>query len=102
MIRVIIERHCKPGLEKRLEGLLIDLRASCMRQSAYVSGETLVNINDPTTYLVIGTWTRLEGWQAWGNSQERQELLQIVSSCIVDEPIVEVFSPVEDDFDNQD
>ncbi len=102
MIRVLIERRCKPGLEKRLEDLLLDLRASCMRQSAYVSGETLIKLDDPATYLVVGTWTRLEGWQAWENSQERQELLQLVSVCLVDEPIVEVFAPATDDDDSLD
>jgi antibiotic biosynthesis monooxygenase (ABM) superfamily enzyme len=92
MIRVAIMRHCKPGQENRLEGLLKDLRASCMRHPGYISGETLVNMNDPTTYLVIGTWTRLEAWKAWENCQERQELLQIVSSCLLDEPVVEVYT----------
>jgi heme-degrading monooxygenase HmoA len=70
-----------------------------MHQSAYVSGETLIKVDDPTTYLVVGTWTRLEGWRVWENSQDRQELLQLVSVCLVDEPIVEVFTPATDDDD---
>src|SRR4030042_436278 len=92
MVKVVIERRCKPGEEKRLEGLLKDLRASCMRQSTYVSGETLIDINDPTHYMVVGTWTRLGGWQGWKECQERQELLQMVSACIEQEPVIHVYA----------
>lgn len=92
MVKVVIERHCKQGEETRLEGLLKDLRASCMRNLCYISGETLVEIDDPLTYITIGTWTRFEGWKAWQNCQERQELLQLVSVCIDDEPSVSVYT----------
>jgi antibiotic biosynthesis monooxygenase (ABM) superfamily enzyme len=92
MIKVLVERRCKPGEEKRLEGLLKDLRTSCMRNSSYISGETLVKLDDPLIYNVVGTWTRLEGWKNWENCQERQELLQMLMSCIEDEPKVSVYT----------
>ncbi|MBN2075773.1 MAG: hypothetical protein JW762_09510 [Dehalococcoidales bacterium] len=92
MVKVVIERHCKPGEETRLEGLLKDLRVSCMRNLSYISGETLVETDDPLTYITIGTWTRFEGWKAWQNCQERHELLQLVSVCTDDEPSVSVYT----------
>ena len=92
MIKVVIERHCKPGQEERLEEFLRDLRASCMHNPTYVSGETLVNLDDPLNYFVIGTWSRLDGWQNWQNCQERHELLQMMTPCIEGDPIVKVFT----------
>ena len=92
MIKVVIERYCKPGEEARLEEFLKDLRASCMHNSSYISGETLVNINDPLNYFVIGTWSRLDGWEKWQNSRERHELLQLMASCVEGDPIVKVFT----------
>jgi hypothetical protein len=92
MVKVVIERHCKLGNENRLEGFLKDLRVSCMRNLSYISGETLVDIDDPLTYITIGTWTRFEGWKAWQNCHERQELIQLVSVCTTDEPSVSVYT----------
>ena len=92
MVKVIIERHCKQGEETRFEGLLKDLRASCMRNHSYISGETLVEVDDPLTYITIGTWTRYEGWKNWQNCQERQELLQLVSVCTDDKPSVSIYT----------
>ena len=92
MVKVVIERRCKQGEEIRLEGLLKDLRTSCMRNRCYISGETLVRVDDPLTYITIGTWTRFEGWKTWQNCQERQEILQMVSVCIDDEPSITVYA----------
>ena len=92
MVKVVIERRCKPGEEKRLEGLLKDLRASCMRQPTYISGETLIDVDDPQHYLVIGTWSRLEGWEVWKNSRERQELLQMTLACVDGESCVKIYA----------
>jgi len=86
MIQVIVERHCNPGKERALEGLLSDLSAKGMRQPGYISGETLVRADDPSFYLTIGTWTRIEVWKAWEDSQERLELTQLMASLLTDEP----------------
>ena len=98
MIKVIIKRNCIPGQETRLEGLLTDLRVSCMRNISYISGETLVKVDNPQTYITIGTWTRVEGWKGWQNCQERQELLQMVAVCIDSEPSVSVYSALGNSF----
>ena len=92
MVKVVIDRRCKPGEERRLEGFLKDLRASCMRQPTYISGETLIDVDDPLHYLVIGTWSRLEGWDLWKNSRARQEILQMAMACVEGEPVVKVYA----------
>ena len=94
MIKVIIERHCKPGKEVALGGLLIDLRTKGLRQPGYVSGETLVSVEDPRNYLTIGTWTRLEFWKAWENSQERAELAQMIDALLAEDPRQSIYSAV--------
>ena len=97
MIQVIVERHCKPGKERALEGLLIDLGAKGMRQPGCISGETLVRADDPSFYLTIGTWTRLEVWEAWENSQERHELTQLIASLLTDEPEALICVPLSEE-----
>lgn len=74
MIRVIIERKIKSGKERKAWDLLHDLRSKAMRQTGYVSGETLTGHDDPLLWVVISTWLRAEDWQAWLTSPERKAI----------------------------
>ena len=93
MIRVVIERHCKPGKEHTVESLLEDLRAESLHQPGYISGETLIEIDDPASFLVISTWTRLDAWKAWKDSQPRLEIIHLISPLLISEPTVRIYRP---------
>jgi heme-degrading monooxygenase HmoA len=43
-----------------------------MRQPGYISSETLRNIEDKDTILVVSMWENLEAWEAWKNSEIRK------------------------------
>jgi len=91
MIRVLIERQCKAGKERALDGLLNDLRAKSLNQPGYISGETLVGIDDPKSFLVISTWTKLNTWKAWEDSQARLEVVHLIAPLITGEPVVRIY-----------
>jgi quinol monooxygenase YgiN len=93
MIRVLIERHCQVGKEHALGGLLKDLRAESLRAPGYVSGETLVRIDDTTSFLVVSTWIKLDCWKAWENSQARLEIVNMIEPLLSDESTVRIYSP---------
>jgi heme-degrading monooxygenase HmoA len=91
MIKAMIEWLSKPNQERALEGMLQDLRSKAMRQQGYISGETLVGIDVPSTYIVISTWTRVEAWKAWENSRERQEIVRLIAPNVTEETSVRIF-----------
>ena len=91
MIKAIIEWRSKPGKEHALEGMLQDLRSKAMHHQGYISGETLVGVDDHSTYVVVSTWTRLEAWKIWENSRERQEIVRLISPNVSEETSVRVF-----------
>ena len=91
MIRVLIERRCKTGKEEALDSLLNDLRSKSLDQPGYISGETLVEINDPTSFLVISTWTRLNAWKAWTDSRARLEVVDLIAPLLSGEPVVRIY-----------
>ena len=91
MIRVLIERRCKAGKEQALDSLLNDLRAKSLDQPGYISGETLVGISDPTSFLVISTWTRLNAWKAWADSRARLEVANLIAPLLSGEPVVRIY-----------
>ncbi len=73
-IKVIIERKAIPGNELELNRLLMELRSRAMKLKGYISGETLREVDDPNTSIVIATWDSIEDWKAWEDNPERKEL----------------------------
>lgn len=73
-IRVIIERQTIPGCELQLNDVLIEMRSLATQAKGYISGETLRSVDDPSSYIVISTWSTVEDWKAWASSEKRKEM----------------------------
>ncbi|MFC2025277.1 antibiotic biosynthesis monooxygenase family protein [Chloroflexota bacterium] len=89
MIRVIIERHAKDGIH--LLTLLREIRAEAMEQLGYISGETLVDIEDSSIIIVISTWESLKSWKNWHFSEVRANLDQKIESQLVEPTKIRTF-----------
>lgn len=92
MVRVIIERRCRPDKEAEIENLLIELRTEAMQQRGFISGETLKSVDDPVFWLVVSTWADDEAWKAWENSPVRQRITDKMESLMFEPEKVSVFS----------
>ena len=92
MVKVIIERHIKPGSEGKMEKLLMDIRSQAMYQSpGFVSGEVLTSVDDPSVRVIIGTFLTLEHWKQWESSPVRQEILQQIEPLLASRPRLAVY-----------
>jgi len=92
MIRVIIERRCRPDKLTEMESLLTDIRIIAMKQPGYISGETLHSVDDPTLWLIISTWLDLDTWKAWETSMERREAMRKMEPLLVAPEKVSAFT----------
>jgi len=92
MIRVIIERRCRPEKLTEMESLLTDIRTTAMKQPGYISGETLHSVDDPTLWLVISTWVDVDTWKAWETSMGRREAMRKMEPLLVAPERVSVFT----------
>jgi heme-degrading monooxygenase HmoA len=90
-IKILVERKFKedPGFEDIKT--INDLRMGAMHRKGYVSGETLVDINDNRKIVVISIWANIAGWEAWVNSDERRNLEAKLSQHLVQPPIIRSF-----------
>jgi heme-degrading monooxygenase HmoA len=91
MIKVMIERHCQPGKETQLIDLLLELRSAAMRQHGYITGETLREAENPSVFMVIGTWITLEAWRVWQTSRQRLAVDEMIDSLLTETRKVRVF-----------
>jgi heme-degrading monooxygenase HmoA len=95
MIKVIQERHVKPGKQEELNVLLRQLRIAAVECPGYITGETLINAEDPDHEIVIATWRTLDDWKAWQDNKERKEIAAKIRKLLTKPPKVTVCNVFE-------
>jgi heme-degrading monooxygenase HmoA len=72
VVKVMIKRKIKEGKAREVFALLNKFRSDAMNQRGYISGETLLNHDDPREILVISMWQGIENWLSWKENPERK------------------------------
>jgi heme oxygenase (mycobilin-producing) len=72
--KILIKRKVPDSKDAELGLLLMQLRSLTMKQSGYISGETLRRYDKPGETLVISTWQSVDNWREWVLSKERSEI----------------------------
>lgn len=90
-VKIIIKRKIPKSKEKQVLPLLLEMRSKAMTQPGYISGETLINVNDPEDYLVISTWKSVKDWKTWEESKERNEIQERIEKLLGEKSFVQVY-----------
>lgn len=90
-VKIILVRHVPVQKANELKPLLLELRSLALAQPGYVSGETLMNADDPEEYLVISTWTSEAHWNAWLNNEKRQKVQRKIDALLGRETLYQVY-----------
>ena len=90
-VKVFIARKVSHDKEDQLRPLLMKLRILGMEQPGYISGETLINVDDPEDYMVVSSWKSLEDWNRWFESAERRHLQGEVDKLLGEQTLYEIF-----------
>jgi quinol monooxygenase YgiN len=93
MVRVLIERRLRPGSEAAFLAAMRDMRRDAVHAAGYVSGETLVDVDDPGHSVVVSTWTSPAGWDAWAVSDARSRARARIAPLLVEAERVTVLAP---------
>ena len=74
LVRVFIKRHMKEGNEREFFALIRKMRAIATEQEGYISGETLVSLEEPRKMMVTSSWESIEDWLKWKESEKRKSI----------------------------
>ncbi|MCG8686770.1 MAG: antibiotic biosynthesis monooxygenase [Desulfobacterales bacterium] len=74
IVKVIIKREVKPGMDHDFFELLKSLRSHAVQQPGYISGETLLCAEDTNKVLIISKWESLADWKNWKANPHRREV----------------------------
>lgn len=89
--KIIIKRRFLEGKTAEVLELMHDLRFAAMSQDGYVTGETLMQVDDPQKLVVIGTWQDIDSWHKWQNTDKRKELEAKLEAYTVEPTIYEEY-----------
>ena len=92
--KVMIERHTAPHQENHALAIATELRAAAIRQPGYISGETLIDIDDHKTIVVVSTWRSMEDWKRWEASEERDRLEANMAPLLSQPPTIRICADV--------
>ena len=90
-VKILLERRFKEDLCLEEIKTINELRIGAMHQKGYVSGETLVDLNDHRRIVVISVWANKARWESWLNSDERRKLDANLDKNMKQPPIIRSF-----------
>lgn len=90
-IKVILYRRVPVKKAPELRPLLAQLRSLALTQSGYISGETLMNSQDPEEYLVVSSWSSENDWNQWFHNEQRAAVQQQIDELLGRETLYQVY-----------
>ncbi len=91
IVKAILLRRVPLDKAGELKPLLMEMRALALAQPGYISGETLMNADDPEEYLVISTWADIDHWKVWLRNPERIMVQRQIDSLLGRETLYQVY-----------
>lgn len=98
-IKVMTLRKFKKDKIEEGQKLLRELRAAGTLRSGFVTGQTLISVEDAQKVLVMSTWTDIKAWEAWQDSPKRKEIAVRILELLETSEHVEIFSVGQKEFD---
>ncbi len=95
--KVLIERHTAPHQAHHVLAIATELRAAAIRQPGYISGESLIDIEDNTALVVISIWRDIEDWKRWESSEERRMLEDNIAPLLSRPSLVRVCTDLSEE-----
>jgi heme-degrading monooxygenase HmoA len=90
-VKIFIKRKVAKDKGKNLALLLTELRTLTMKQSGYISGETLNRFDKPGETLVISTWQSVDEWREWVLSKERCAIQDKIDALLGEKTEYEIY-----------
>ena len=90
-VKVLITRKFKPDKVEQAQKLLMEARSKATLHAGYISGQTLVGVDDPHKLIVVSTWVNRKGWDDWQSSEERKAMTKKMEEVLVGPEQCEIF-----------
>jgi heme-degrading monooxygenase HmoA len=91
-IKVLISRNMSEEQASAAHPYLLKLAALAYKHSGYISGETVVNMEDPKERLIICSWKSMEDWKNFMKMEESKSLYYFVDQILAQPSVHRFYS----------
>jgi antibiotic biosynthesis monooxygenase (ABM) superfamily enzyme len=92
---VIIRRTVKDKeLSEKLAPLIVELRSAATIQPGYITDQAFASLDCDGEYLVISTWSQIEDWNIWMNSEKRQSIQRKIEKLTGEKTQYRYYDPI--------
>jgi heme-degrading monooxygenase HmoA len=91
IIRVLIKRKYPVDKFKVLKDLINQLRSTTAGQPGYISGETLLRLDQDGECLVISKWKSRTDWDRWYAQPERDIIQKKIDNLVGSRTVYEIY-----------
>jgi heme-degrading monooxygenase HmoA len=75
MIMVVVEHIAKSKEDaENVVGIIRQLRNEAIKRNGYITGETVIDNDQPRRVLAISNWNKAENWDTWDKSELRLQI----------------------------
>jgi len=94
-ICIIIRRTVRDKqIAEKLAPLIVSLRSRATIQPGFITDQTFYSLDREGEYLVISTWNRLEDWNRWMHSEERQAIQKPIDKLTGEKTEYRYYEPI--------
>ena len=92
---IIIRRTVRDEtIATKLAPLIVKLRSLATMQQGYVTGQAFSCLDCEGEYLVISTWDRVEDWNKWMHSPDRQAIQKQIDELTGEKTEYRYYEPI--------
>ena len=70
---------------------LRDLRTEAMHQPGYISGNTLVGVEDPPLIVIVTIWESVKDWKAWEKSEAQKKIFRKIMPFLLEKSKIKIY-----------
>jgi heme-degrading monooxygenase HmoA len=94
-ISVIIQRKFNDKEKAaKLSPLIVKLRSLATVQPGYITGKTFRCLDCEGEFVVISTWSSVEDWNRWRDSDQRKELQTQIDDLLGGKTEYRIYEPL--------
>ena len=90
-VKIILFRRVPTEKYNDLQSLLMELRSVAEVQKGYISGESLMNKDDPEEYLVISSWADEDRWNEWFRHPKPIEIQEKIDELLGRKTLYQIY-----------
>ncbi len=88
---VIVEVELRTEDVVKILHNLRELRIEAMNKPGYISGNTLVGVEEPSLISVVTIWQSIKDWKAWEKSQTQIKIFRKIMPLLLERSRIKIF-----------